>query len=59
MYHLENNKLTNSLSFGKPTDLFTDREFDVVFFAVQSLSYKEMAKRLNISPGTVEKLLQG
>lgn len=57
MYHLENNKLPDSLSFGKPTDLFTDREFDVVFFALQSLSAKEIAKRLNISPGTVENYL--
>ena len=40
MYHLENNKLPESLSFGKPTDLFTDREFDVVFFALQSLIIK-------------------
>lgn len=57
MYHLENNKLPDSLSFGKPTDLFTDREFDVVFFALQSLSAKEIARRLNISPGTVENYL--
>lgn len=58
MYHLENNRLPDALSFGKPTDMFTDREFDVVFFAMQSLSAKEIAKRLHISPNCVKKYLQ-
>lgn len=57
MYHLENNKCPESISFGKPTDLFTDREFDVVFFALQSLSAKEIAKKLSISHNTVENYL--
>ncbi|WP_026111475.1 helix-turn-helix transcriptional regulator [Winslowiella toletana] len=57
MYHLENNKCPESLSFGNPTDLFTDREFDVVFFALQSLSAKEIARRLNISYKTVDNYL--
>ncbi|XBS69216.1 helix-turn-helix transcriptional regulator [Acerihabitans sp. KWT182] len=58
MYHFENNKLPDSLCFGNPTDLFTDREFDVVFFAMQSLSTKAIAKRLDISPDSVKKYLQ-
>lgn len=35
MYHLENNKPPEPISFGNPTNLFTTREFDVVFFAMQ------------------------
>ncbi|MEA9390052.1 helix-turn-helix transcriptional regulator [Acerihabitans sp. TG2] len=58
MYHMENNRSPESLCFGNPTDLFTDREFDVVFFAMQSLSAKEIAKRLKVSPNTVSKYLQ-
>ncbi len=58
MYHLENNRCPESLCFGNPTDLFTDREFDVVFYALQSLSAKDIAKRLAISPNTVKKYLQ-
>lgn len=58
MYHLENNRLPDALSFGKPTDLFTDREFDVVFFAMQSLSAKAIAKRLNITANCVKMHLQ-
>lgn len=57
MYHLEKTKFPETLSFGNPSNLFTDREFDVVFFAMQSLSRKEIAKRLDISPNTVEKYL--
>jgi len=58
MHHLENNRCPESLCFGNPTDLFTDREFDVVFYALQSLSAKEIAKRLALSPHTVKKYLQ-
>ncbi len=58
MYHLENGKTYDPLCFGKPTDLFTDREFDIVFYALQSLSAKDIAKRLNISPESVRKHLQ-
>lgn len=58
MYHMENNRFPESLCFGNPTDMFTDREFDVVFFAMQSLSAKAIAKRLKVSPNTVRKYLQ-
>jgi len=57
MYHLEQGRGPESLQFGNPTDLFTDREFDVVFYALQSLSAKEIARRLAISPNTVKKYL--
>jgi len=59
MYHfVENNIHPSSLTFGNPTDQFTDREFDIVFFAMQSLGEKEISKKLNLSHRTVENRLQ-
>ena len=58
MYHLEKEQPPETLNFGNPSRLFTDREFDVVFFALQSFSMKEIAKRLGIAPGTVDKHMQ-
>ncbi|AWK40852.1 MULTISPECIES: PAS and helix-turn-helix domain-containing protein [Photorhabdus] len=57
MYHSENNIQPDSLTFGKPTDLFTDREFDIVFFALQSLSAKDIARKLSITYRTVQSRL--
>ncbi|QBY46605.1 LuxR C-terminal-related transcriptional regulator (plasmid) [Arsenophonus nasoniae] len=37
-----------------PNDLFTKRELEVIFWAQQRLTSKEIAKRLNISHQTVE-----
>ncbi|CAQ82935.1 similar to transcriptional regulator [Photorhabdus asymbiotica] len=58
MYHMEMNKPPESLSFGNPTEIFTDREFDIVFFALQSLSTKDIAKKLGITYRTVQSRLQ-
>ncbi|CRL46845.1 transcriptional regulator FimZ (plasmid) [Sodalis glossinidius str. 'morsitans'] len=58
MYHFENGKPPGQLSFGKPGNVFTDREFDIVFFALQSLTSKEISKKLDISHRTVENRLQ-
>ncbi len=58
MYHMEINKPPESLSFGNPTEIFTDREFDIVFFALQSLSAKDIARKLDISYRTVQSRLQ-
>ncbi len=58
MYHLANKRNCDTIAFGNPTPLFTNREFDVVFYAIQSLSTKEIARRLDISPNTVKKYLQ-
>jgi DNA-binding CsgD family transcriptional regulator len=38
----------------KPSKLFTDRERDVLFLALQRLSLKEIARRLDIGTRTVE-----
>ncbi|WP_118986781.1 helix-turn-helix transcriptional regulator [Photorhabdus sp. CRCIA-P01] len=58
MYHFENNIHPDSLTFGTPTDLFTDREFDIIFFALQSLSAKDIARKLGITYRTVQSRLQ-
>ncbi|HGJ5862643.1 helix-turn-helix transcriptional regulator [Arsenophonus nasoniae] len=38
----------------KPNTLFTDKEWKILFFKMQRLSGKEIAKRLNIVPRTAE-----
>lgn len=58
MLHLEKKKYSNSLVFGNPSELFTDKEFNVAFYVLQSLSVREIANRLTISPNTVKKYLQ-
>jgi DNA-binding CsgD family transcriptional regulator len=42
----------------KPNKLFTDREWDVLFFTMHRLSSKEIARRLDISSLTAEGHLQ-
>lgn len=58
MHHFEREKPPQTIHVGKPDAVFSDREFDIVFFAIQSLSSKEIAKKLNISHRTVENRLQ-
>ena len=53
MEHIIGKKLPEPVIFGNPDKEFTDSEFNVVFFALQSLSTKEIARRLGISPRTV------
>ncbi|PAU99119.1 hypothetical protein CBG25_20545 [Arsenophonus sp. ENCA] len=38
----------------KPSKLFTDKEWQVLFFTMHRFSSKEIARRLNIFPSTVE-----
>jgi DNA-binding CsgD family transcriptional regulator len=42
----------------KPSKLFTDREWQILFFTMHRLSSKEIARRLNISRITVDNKLQ-
>jgi DNA-binding CsgD family transcriptional regulator len=46
------------LSSQPPNDLFTKKELNVIFWMLQRLSSKEVAKRLNLSHRTVENTLQ-
>ncbi|KAA1175557.1 helix-turn-helix transcriptional regulator [Photorhabdus heterorhabditis] len=47
-------KLPASIMFQPPTDLFTQREWDVIFLSLQKYTSKQMGKILNISYRTVE-----
>lgn len=47
-----------TMQFDAPNDVFTKGELDVIFWAQQRLTAKEIAKRLNIAPRTVENRLQ-
>uniref|UniRef100_UPI0036DC55A5 helix-turn-helix transcriptional regulator n=1 Tax=Photorhabdus sp. RM322S TaxID=3342825 RepID=UPI0036DC55A5 len=51
LYH---GKLPASIMFQPPTDLFTQREWDVIFLLLQKYTSKQMGKILNISYRTVE-----
>ncbi|WGM08849.1 helix-turn-helix transcriptional regulator [Arsenophonus nasoniae] len=42
----------------KPSKLFTDREWQILFFTMQRLNSKEIARRLDIFPSTVESHLK-
>ncbi|OCA55879.1 helix-turn-helix transcriptional regulator [Photorhabdus namnaonensis] len=47
-------KLPASIMFQPPTDLFTQREWDVIFFMLQKYTSKQTGRMLNISHRTVE-----
>ncbi|NHB96577.1 helix-turn-helix transcriptional regulator [Photorhabdus stackebrandtii] len=51
LYH---GKLPASILFQPPTDLFTQREWDVIFLLLQKYTSKQMGKMLDISYRTVE-----
>ncbi|QBY45617.1 LuxR C-terminal-related transcriptional regulator (plasmid) [Arsenophonus nasoniae] len=40
--------------FTPPNDLFTKRELEVIFWAQQRLTAKEIAKRLDVCPSTID-----
>lgn len=42
------------IQFDAPNDLFTKRELDVIFWAQQRLTAKEIAKRLDVCPSTID-----
>ncbi|CAQ85123.1 MULTISPECIES: helix-turn-helix transcriptional regulator [Photorhabdus] len=51
LYH---GKLPASILFQPPTDLFTQREWDVIFLSLQKYTSKQMGRILDISYRTVE-----
>lgn len=57
MYHLENDKSPDPISCENSTTLFTNHEFDVVFFTMYLLSVEKISRRLTISPHAVKKNL--
>uniref|UniRef100_UPI0036DEB12C LuxR C-terminal-related transcriptional regulator n=1 Tax=Photorhabdus sp. RM322S TaxID=3342825 RepID=UPI0036DEB12C len=51
LYH---GKLPASIMFQPPTDLFTQREWDIIFLSLHKYTSKQMGKMLDISYRTVE-----
>lgn len=48
----------NTIQIDKPNDIFTRKELEIIFWAQQRLSAKEIARRLDLSPKTVLARLQ-
>ncbi|TKI06558.1 helix-turn-helix transcriptional regulator [Martelella alba] len=53
-----NGEEPGTFCFFPPEDLFSEGELDVIFFVLQSLSSKHIAKKLNRSHRTIENRLQ-
>ncbi|WP_145541628.1 helix-turn-helix transcriptional regulator [Yersinia alsatica] len=51
-------KVPTSLMFTPPSDLFTKREWEVLFYILHAFSSGEIAKRLQLSLGTVNNVIQ-
>ncbi|MBW5835443.1 helix-turn-helix transcriptional regulator [Yersinia enterocolitica] len=51
-------KVPTSLMFTPPSDLFTKREWEVLFYILHSFSSKEIAKKLHLSPRSISNIIQ-
>ncbi|CNJ18397.1 helix-turn-helix transcriptional regulator [Yersinia frederiksenii] len=56
--HLDKIKVPTSLIFTPPSDLFTKREWEVLFYILHTFSSKEIAKKLHLSSRTVCNITQ-
>ncbi|WGO82521.1 PAS and helix-turn-helix domain-containing protein [Arsenophonus apicola] len=54
LLHYMNRLSIQKIEFDAQNDIFSKRELEVIFWAQQRLTAKEIAKRLGISPQTVE-----
>lgn len=52
-----NGLLPSPITLNPPVDIFTDRELEIIFHAIQKLSAKEIAPKLCLSHRTVENRL--
>lgn len=59
MYDFFNNLKPSVISLTPPDSQFTERELEIIFYALQRLSAKEIAQKLCISHRTIENRLQG
>ncbi|MBX9488425.1 helix-turn-helix transcriptional regulator, partial [Yersinia enterocolitica] len=50
--------IPTSLLFTPPSELFTKREWEVLFYVLHSFSSKEIAKKLHLSPRSVCNIIQ-
>lgn len=53
------NQSPASFMFASPDNLFSEREWDVIFFLLQKKTSKEIAQLLNLTPRTVQSYIQG
>lgn len=51
-------KVPTSLMFTPPSDLFSKREWEVLFYILHAFSSREIAKRLQLSSGSVNNIIQ-
>lgn len=51
-------KIPTSLMFTPPSELFTKREWEVLFYILHSFSSKDIARKLHLSPRTVSNIIQ-
>lgn len=52
------NKLPRPAAVKQPNNIFTEREWDIIFFILNRVGNREIAKRLNLSRRTIENQLQ-
>ncbi len=56
--HINKIKVPTSLILTPPSDLFTKREWEVLFYILHSFSSKDIAKKLHLSSRTVSNITQ-
>ncbi|WP_032912319.1 helix-turn-helix transcriptional regulator, partial [Yersinia frederiksenii] len=56
--HLNKIKIPTSLIFSPPSDLFTKREWEVLFYILHAFSSGEIAKKLHLSSRTINNVIQ-
>ncbi|CFQ45201.1 MULTISPECIES: helix-turn-helix transcriptional regulator [Yersinia] len=56
--HLSKIKAPTSLTFTPPSDLFTKREWEVLFYILHAYTSHEIAKKLFLSPSTICNITQ-
>lgn len=54
LLHYMNRLNRKTIQFDAPNDTFTKRELEVIFWAQQRLTSKEIAKRLEVCPSTID-----
>ncbi|MEA9389090.1 LuxR C-terminal-related transcriptional regulator [Acerihabitans sp. TG2] len=50
--------MPGSLLLNKPDDFFTERQCEIMFYRLQGLKVKEVAKRLNLTENTINNYMQ-
>src|SRR5476649_1754606 len=50
--------MPGSLLLNKPDDFFTERQCEIMFYRLQGLKMKEVAKRLNLTENTINNYMQ-